>query len=190
MDMGADDISLWPFTVKHAVWLYNRVPNFKSGLTPMELLTKQKAEHCDILRSHVWGCPSYVLKPKLQNGQKLPKWNHRSRLGQFLGYSDEHSSLVANIRHLKTDFVSPQYHVVFDDLFKTVFSSGTDNALVDSICENLYGTSCKIYATDEYETHTTTLYTSLLHWMKSGWMQKDVSRVRLSFGSNANVMKN
>jgi hypothetical protein len=27
--------------------------------------------------------------------------------------------------------------------------------------------------------HTTTLYTSLLCWMKSGWMQKDVSRVRL-----------
>ena len=25
-DMGADDISLWPFAVKHAVWLYNRVP--------------------------------------------------------------------------------------------------------------------------------------------------------------------
>ncbi len=104
MDMGADDISLWPFAVKHAVWLYNRVPNFESGLTPMELLTKQKADHCDILHSHVWGCPSYVLEPKLQNGQRLPKWNRWSRLGQFLGYSDEHSSLVANIRHLKTGF--------------------------------------------------------------------------------------
>jgi hypothetical protein len=39
-DMGADDISLWPFAVKHPVWLYNRAPNFESGLTPMELLTK------------------------------------------------------------------------------------------------------------------------------------------------------
>ncbi len=85
-DMGADDISLWPFAVKHMVWLYNRVPNFKSGLTPMELLTKQKADHRNILRFHVWGCPSYVLEPKLQNGQKLPKWNRWSRLGQFLGY--------------------------------------------------------------------------------------------------------
>ncbi len=106
-DMGADDISLWPFAVKHAVWLYNRVPNLESGLTPMELLTKQKADHRNILRSHVWGCPLYVLKPKLQNGQKLPKWNCWSRLGQFLGYSDEHSSLVANIWHLKMGFVSP-----------------------------------------------------------------------------------
>ena len=123
MDMGTDDISLWPFAVQHAVWLYNRVPNYESGLTPLELITKQKADHRDILRSHVWGCPAYVLEPKLQNGQKLPKWNRRSRLGQFLGYSDVHSSLVANIRHLGTGFVSPTYHVVFDNLFETVFST-------------------------------------------------------------------
>jgi hypothetical protein len=109
-DMGADDISFWPFAVNH------KHANFESGLTPMELLTKQKADHCNILRSHVWGCPLYVLEPKLQIGQKLSKWNRWSRLGQFLGYSDEHSSLVANIRHLKTSCVSPQYHVVFDDL--------------------------------------------------------------------------
>ena len=85
-EMGSDNISLWPFAVKHAVWLYNHVPNYESGLTLLELLTKQKADHRDILRSHVWGCPTYVLKPKLQNGQKLPKWNCWSRLGQFLGY--------------------------------------------------------------------------------------------------------
>jgi hypothetical protein len=40
--MGADDISLWPFAVKPTVWLYNRVPNQVSGLTPLELITKQK----------------------------------------------------------------------------------------------------------------------------------------------------
>ncbi len=76
-DMGADDISLWLFAVKHMVWLYNRVPNQVSSLTPLELITKQKADHRDILRLHVWGCPAYVLEPKLQNGQKLPKWNQR-----------------------------------------------------------------------------------------------------------------
>jgi hypothetical protein len=131
-DMGADNISLWPFAVKHAVWLYNRVPNRESGLTPLELITKQKADHRDILRSHVWGCLVYVLKPKLQNGQKLPKWNCWSRLGQFLGYLDKHFSLVANVRHLKTGFISPQYHVVFDDLFESVFSSGPDDAVTQA----------------------------------------------------------
>ena len=101
----------------------------------------------------------------------------------------EHSSLVANIRHLKTGYVSPQSYVVFNDLFETVFSSGVNNALDDSICKNLYGTSCEIYVTDEY-AHTTILYTSLLRWMKSGWMQKVVSRVKLSFGRNTNKTKN
>jgi hypothetical protein len=99
-----------------------------------------------------------VLEPKLQNGQKFPKWNCWSRLGQFLGYSDEHSSLIANIGHLKTSFVSPQYHVVFDDFFKTVFSSGADDVLVDSICKNLHGSSCKIYATNEYDAHNSFVY--------------------------------
>jgi hypothetical protein len=55
-------------------------------------------------------------------------------------------------------YVSPQYHVVFDDLFETVFSSGADDALVDSICENLYGTSCEIYATDKYDAKNNLVY--------------------------------
>jgi hypothetical protein len=124
----------------------------------MELITKQKVDHSDLVRSHVWGCPAYVLEPKLQNGQKLPKWNWRSHLGQFLGYSDEHSSLVANIRHLKTGYVSPQYHVVYDDLFQTVFSAGPNTELVDAMCEELFTTSCELYATDEYNAEDNLVY--------------------------------
>jgi hypothetical protein len=96
-DQGLDDILLWPFAVKHAVWIYNRVPNCQSGLTPLELLTKSKADRHDILRAHVWGCPAIVLEPQLQNNKKLLKWNRRAQVGQFLGYLDEHSSLVANV---------------------------------------------------------------------------------------------
>ncbi len=60
-DWGSDDISLWPFAVKHAVWLYNCIPNCLSGLTLLELPTKSKADHRDLLRLHVWGCPAIVL---------------------------------------------------------------------------------------------------------------------------------
>jgi hypothetical protein len=42
------------------------------------------------------------------------------------------SAIKANIRHLKTGFVSPQYPIVFDDLFESVFSSGPNDAVVDS----------------------------------------------------------
>ena len=85
-DRGLDDISLWPFAGMHVVWLYNRVPNCQSGLTWLELLMKSKANHCDLLCSHVWGCSAIVLEPKLKNDQKLPKLNWCACVGQFLDY--------------------------------------------------------------------------------------------------------
>eukprot|EP00956_Cyclotella_meneghiniana_P030114 scaffold74968_cov57-Cyclotella_meneghiniana.AAC.5 len=36
-----------------------------------------------------------VLEAKLPDGKKLPKWNRRARMGQFLGFSGQHSSTVA-----------------------------------------------------------------------------------------------
>jgi len=124
-EQGADAVALWPFAVRHAVWLYNRVPNSVTGLSPLELLSGTRADHRDL----VWGCPVYVLDPKLQDGQKIPKWNRRARQGQFLGFSDEHSSLVANVRHLTSGYVSPQFHIVFDDRFHTVHGTGADDEI-------------------------------------------------------------
>ena len=92
-EYGTSSIKLWPFAVKHAVWVYNRLPNRNTGLTPLELLTKTKAHHKDLLRAHVWGCPVYVLDPKLQDGKKIPKFNKLSCLEQFMGFSAEHSLL-------------------------------------------------------------------------------------------------
>jgi hypothetical protein len=73
----------------------------------------------------------YVLDPKLQDGKKIPKWNCRARQGQFLGFSDEHSLLVATVR-LTTGFVSPQFHVVFDDHFHTVYGDGEGKLILMS----------------------------------------------------------
>jgi hypothetical protein len=75
---GSDDLSLWSFAVKHSVWVYNRVPNFRLGLTPLELITRECSDYRDFLHCHVWGCPVLVLEVKLQNDQKLPKWNQRA----------------------------------------------------------------------------------------------------------------
>ncbi len=72
----------------------------------------------------------YVLKAKLQNDQKLPKWNRRDHLGQFVGVLDEHSSMVANICHLTTRYISPQFHVDLDNLFGTVNCTGVDDCVI------------------------------------------------------------
>ncbi len=51
---------------------------------------------------------------------KLPKWNWRACVGQFLGNLDEHLPLVGNVQHMSTGHVFSQFHVVFDDLCETV----------------------------------------------------------------------
>jgi len=72
------DLSLWPFAVEHAVYLWNNMPNIRSLMAPVELFSQTKFDNYEHLqRSHVWGCPVYVLDPKLQDGKKLPKWNPR-----------------------------------------------------------------------------------------------------------------
>jgi hypothetical protein len=119
-------------------WLYNRLPNGVTGLSPMEIFTGTHSDHRDLLCTHVWGCPAYVLDPKLQDGKKIPKWNCQARQGQFLGFSNKNSLLVATVCHLTTGFVSPQFHVVFDDHFHTVYGDGEGNLITEAICDMLW----------------------------------------------------
>jgi hypothetical protein len=79
-------------------------------------------DYTDLQRSHVWGCPVYVLDPKLQDGKEIPKWKMRARHSFYLGQSPSHSSSVGLVLSLKTGHVSPQWHSVFDNLFLTVVS--------------------------------------------------------------------
>ncbi len=148
---GANNLALWGYAVKHVVWLHSCIPNHLSGLTPLELLTKTKTNHCDLLWTHVWGCTVYVLDLKLQDGQKISKWNCTSHLGQFLGFSDVHSSLVVHVWYLSTGYVLPQYHLVFDDLFETVFNTG-NYALIYDIYNHLFGFDCNFYFYDNVFT--------------------------------------
>ncbi len=54
------------YTVKYAFWFHKCIPNVLSCLTSMESLTKTKANHFDLVSSHDWGYPFYILDPKLQ----------------------------------------------------------------------------------------------------------------------------
>jgi hypothetical protein len=83
----------------------------------------------------VWGCPLYVLDPKIQQGQKLPRWEPRSMGGMFLGLSQQHASKVPLVINLDTRSITTQFHVVFDDLFTTVPSIERETALLDHWAE-------------------------------------------------------
>ena len=109
------------------------MPNRRSGLIPIKSLTKTKSDHWYLLWSYVWGCTVYALDLKLRNYHKIPMWNHRDLQEKFLGFSNERSSRVENLRKLCTGYISPQHHVIGDDIFQTVFSSGKTDFVVDSI---------------------------------------------------------
>jgi hypothetical protein len=119
----ASSTDLWPFAVDQAVYIWNHLPDSDTKLSPIELFTKTKFHnHHHLQNLHVFGCPVYVLDPTLQDAKKLPKWNRRSRRAIYLGYSSQHSNNVHLVLNLETGKISPQYHLVFDDTFSTVYS--------------------------------------------------------------------
>jgi hypothetical protein len=118
-------------------------------LTPLEVFTNTKSDHRDLQHAHVWGCPVFVLDPRLQDGKKIPKWNRRARLAQFVGFSPEHSTLVANVRHLQTNYVSPQFHQIHDDNFETILNDTLlDHPLSDERLLDIFETSREVYSDD------------------------------------------
>jgi hypothetical protein len=128
------DFSLWPLALQHSMQLYNETPNPKTGMAPIEIWTKTKSSYSTLINAQPWGCPVYVLDPALQDGRKIPKWNPRSRMGQYVGDSPMHASTVGLIRNLKTQNISPQYHVVYDSFFETVHGDSiTDDTVWDEL---------------------------------------------------------
>jgi hypothetical protein len=66
------NLELWPFALEHAVYLWNNIPKQDSLLAPFQLFARTKFPSYDHLCcSHGWGCPAYVLDPKLQDGKKI-----------------------------------------------------------------------------------------------------------------------
>jgi hypothetical protein len=152
-------VALWLVAVCHAVLFYNHLPNGVTGLSPIEILTGTLSDHWDLLCTHVWGCPMYVLDPRPQDGKKILKWNLWARQDQSLGFSDENSLLVITVCHLTTGFVSPQFHAVFDDHFHTVYGDGEGNLITDAICNLLRENDWELYAEDEYGQDVSLIYT-------------------------------
>ena len=51
------DPALWPMAVAHAIWLWNYVLKFVTGLSPLDLFTKSRSDQKEFFNCHVWGCP-------------------------------------------------------------------------------------------------------------------------------------
>ena len=118
---GFDEAN-WSLAMEHACWIWNNLPRQDSRLTPEELFTGLKLPNHDSLNNlRVWGCPVWVLHPRLQTASKIPRWKPRSRLGVYVGQSDSHHGSVGRILNLRSGHISPQWHCAQDEKFQSVF---------------------------------------------------------------------
>ena len=102
------------------------------------MFTGLKSHHNDIIATaRVWGCPAYVLDPKLQDGKKLPKWTKHSRQAMYLGSSPSLSTTVGRMLNLATGAITPQYHIVYDELFATVHGTLSDSVFDAALWNDL-----------------------------------------------------
>jgi hypothetical protein len=65
---------------------------------------------------------------------------------------------VANVWHLSTSHVCPQFHIAFDDLFETVICNGDNDVVVNSICNDLSNLNRKLYLEDEFDADDVLIY--------------------------------
>ena len=64
-------------------------------------------------------------------------------MGQFQGFSNKHNPLMARVQNLATNYVSPQFHVMFDEKFSTIQNdTRLEDTTVESVFEDLF-TDCR-----------------------------------------------
>ena len=115
------DTTLWPFAMKMACDVFNSAPlmNNTEYKTPLQILSGSdvsiNAKHFNTFAS-----PVYVLHKNLQEGKPHGKWKERARVGVYLGQSPHHNKNVALVLDRQSGYVSPQFHVRFDNQFDSV----------------------------------------------------------------------
>ncbi|KAL7483583.1 hypothetical protein ACHAW6_014376 [Cyclotella cf. meneghiniana] len=135
---------LWPLVMNYAVWVYNKLPQHDVGLSPEELFSGIKCLCSSLPHAHIFCCPVYVLDPQLQDEKKIPKWESCARQGIFVGFSPHPSTFVPLILNPRTQHISLQFRVIFDDAFTTV-PSLTNESEHDHQFEQLFATSRECY---------------------------------------------
>jgi hypothetical protein len=129
---------MWPFALRHAINFHNASIRRDRSSTPYQLFTGQDAPW-NITDFRIFGCPAYVLHKDLQDDKKINKWQSRSWRVIYIGNSSCHAGSIPLIYNPQTTHISPQYHIVYDEYFKTV--TGNDNFKQYAYLDKLLNTS-------------------------------------------------
>ncbi len=76
--------------MSYTVYIYNQTPKQGQEMSPEKLFTGSLSDKTKLKNAHPWGCPVYLLDPRLQGGNKIPKWD----LGQ------DEDNLLACLRYM------------------------------------------------------------------------------------------
>ena len=131
---------LWPHEIKLAIDVGNNCPD-ESSLTALDPFLSTKV-HARVKQFHTFGSPCFILDTKLCQNNYIPKLTTWSRQAVYLGISLQHTGSVALVLNLKTGYISPQFHIVFDDNF-TITTASITNKLPDN-WDNSFKNHCEI----------------------------------------------
>ena len=120
---GVADQTLWPLAVQYAAYVYNRVPDRDTGLSPLDIFSGTRQPQRRLLDMHVWGSPAYLLDKRIADGKKLPHFQPKSERTMFVGVSPNHLAGTPRVLNLRTRAITHPYHLVVDDWFNTVTST-------------------------------------------------------------------
>ena len=131
---GIVTIHLWPYALRMANQAYNATPlNAHTDKQSPNKIFDNSAVDINPKHWKPFGCPTYVLKSELQGTTGIhPKWDARSRAGIYLGQLPIHNRNVALVLNIHTGYVSPQFHVKFDESFRTVLQDKWDATWLSS----------------------------------------------------------
>ena len=102
----SQSISLWPYALRLANQVNNSTPiRDTQQQSPIEIFSRSRVRP-KLTEFHQFGSPIYILRGPLQNGQHVPKWQSRARLGIYLGMSPKHARSVALVLNPRTGLVS------------------------------------------------------------------------------------
>lgn len=147
------DATLWPFAVDYAVYLFNRMPDPSTGLSPLDVFSKTRWPQRRFQEMHVWGAPAYLLDKKIADGMKLPKWSPRSERVMFVGVSSHHTGVTPIVLNPRTRAFTKPYHLVVDDWFATVGATETDPADFNTPeWKEMFGEATYHYSEDDEAT--------------------------------------
>ena len=79
-------------------------------------------------------------------------------MGKMWCFPDKHYSLVANVCYLSTGYISPQFHLVSDNLFETVICTRDNDSVFNAICNDRFELTRDWYAKDDHDNNGNIIY--------------------------------